>query len=69
MEYRAALLASHGYAALALENLTLTDLQTEDPKLNYFEVCVILLFLEFNTSVGFWNLQVPPNVFFESYSL
>uniref|UniRef100_A0A7N6A6J1 Acyl-CoA thioesterase 16 n=1 Tax=Anabas testudineus TaxID=64144 RepID=A0A7N6A6J1_ANATE len=37
LEYRAALLASHGYAALALENLTLTDLQTEDPKLNYFE--------------------------------
>lgn len=47
LEYRAALLASHGYAALALGNLTIGDLQTEDLDLSFFEVCVILLLVEF----------------------
>ncbi|XP_029017026.1 bile acid-CoA:amino acid N-acyltransferase-like isoform X2 [Betta splendens] len=39
-EYRAALLASHGYATMALENFALDDLQGKNLDLNYFEMAL-----------------------------
>lgn len=43
VEYRASLLASHGYASFALEYLTPGELGLAGLELNYFEVCVTLL--------------------------
>ncbi|XP_054480381.1 peroxisomal succinyl-coenzyme A thioesterase-like isoform X1 [Anoplopoma fimbria] len=37
LEYRSALLASHGYASFALEYFTTGELKTADRELNYFE--------------------------------
>ena len=42
VEYRAALLASHGFVALALEYLTPNKKRTLDIETGYFEVCVLL---------------------------
>ena len=42
VEYRAALLASHGFVALALEYLTPNKKRTLDIETRYFEVCVLL---------------------------
>ncbi|XP_029017024.1 peroxisomal succinyl-coenzyme A thioesterase-like isoform X2 [Betta splendens] len=39
-EYRAALLASHGYATMALENFALDDLKGKNLDLNYFEMAL-----------------------------
>lgn len=39
LEYRAALLASHGYVSLALDYLRF-DQESENLELKYFEVCV-----------------------------
>lgn len=41
LEYRSALLASRGYASLALEYFAPGELQSADLQLQYFEVCII----------------------------
>lgn len=43
VEYRASLLASHGYASFALKYLTSGELGLAELELNYFEVRVTLL--------------------------
>ncbi len=43
LEYRASLLASHGYVSFALEYFAPGELESADLELKYFEVCVILL--------------------------
>lgn len=40
IEYRSALLASHGYASLALEYLSPGDLLSAEMEFSYFEVCM-----------------------------
>lgn len=53
MEYRAALLGSHGYASMALEYLNPAEVNTAELELNYFEVCFgydILLIYYIQTS-------------------
>ena len=39
-EYRSALLASRGYASLALEYFAAGELKSADIEFNYFEVCI-----------------------------
>ena len=39
MEYRSALLASHGFVSMALEYLSADKFRTADVEFNYFEVC------------------------------
>lgn len=53
LEYRAALLASHGYASMALEYFNSAEVNTAELELNYFEVCLgydILLIYYIQTS-------------------
>ena len=45
LEYRSALLASHGFVSLALEYFSPGELQTADLQFRYFEVC-FLIFVE-----------------------
>lgn len=47
LEYRSALLASHGYASLALEYFAPGELESAELEFKYFEVCVILLTVQF----------------------
>lgn len=44
LEYRSALLASHGYASLALEYVNPGELESADMEFKYFEVCVYSYF-------------------------
>lgn len=41
IEYRSALLASHGYVSLAMDYLNSQELESADLEFKYFEVCVI----------------------------
>lgn len=43
IEYRSALLASHGYVSLAMDYFNSQELESADLEFKYFEVCVILL--------------------------
>lgn len=52
MEYRAALLASHGYVAMALSYLDSGDMRPSERKFSYFEVCAGY-YLMFCTSSNF----------------
>lgn len=42
IEYRAAILASHGYAALALEYFAPGEMETANMEIKYFEVITVL---------------------------
>lgn len=42
VEYRAALLASHGYVSLALEYLPADEISSASEEVQYFEVCWIV---------------------------
>lgn len=46
MEYRASLLASHGYAAMALDYSDPSKVTSVDTEMEVFEVCVAMLHLE-----------------------
>jgi len=44
LDYRAALLGSHGYVTMAVEYFKVSDAQAAEPMISYFEVCVFLFF-------------------------
>lgn len=48
IEYRSALLASHGYASLAVEYLRPGELQSAQMEFSYFEVCMKRLMFLFD---------------------
>ena len=58
LEYRSALLASHGYVSLALEYFSPGELKTAGLQQQYFEVCGVLLSPDFLFHLEFSDIKL-----------
>lgn len=53
VEYRASLLASHGYAAMALDYTDSSKVTSADTDIETFEVCVAILHFDLPSFISF----------------